>query len=44
MENRLSKWTLTEAQWKIIENYKQAKKPIKPKLERQQQSSSKDVN
>ena len=44
MENRPPKWTLTEAQKKVIENYKQAKKPIKPKMERQQQSSSKDLN
>ena len=43
MENRPTKWNLTEAQKKIIENYKQAKKPIKPKME-QQQSSSKDLN
>ena len=28
MENRPPKWTLTEAQKKVIENYKQAKKPI----------------
>ena len=44
MENRPSKWTLTEAQKKVIEAYKQAKKPIKPKMERPQQSSSKDLN
>ena len=44
MENRPPKWTLTEAQKKVIENYKQAKKPIKPKMERQQQSSLKDLN
>ena len=44
MENRPPEWTLTEAQKKVIENYKQAKKPIKPKMERQQQSSSKDLN
>ena len=44
MENRPPKWTLTEAQKKVIENYKQAKKPIKPRMERQQQSSSKDLN
>ena len=35
MENRPPKWTLTEAQKKVIENYKQAKKPIKLKIERQ---------
>ena len=44
MENRPSKWNLTEAQKKIIEEYKQAKKPIRPKSERSQQSSSKDLN
>ena len=44
MENRPPKWTLSEAQKKVIENYKQAKKPIKPKKERQQQSFSKDLN
>ena len=44
MENRPPKWNLTEAQKKIIEEYKQAKKPIRPKSERSQQSSSKDLN
>ena len=44
MENRPPKWTLTEAQKKVIENYKQAKKTMKPKTERQQQSFSKDLN
>ena len=44
MENRPPKWTLTEAKKKVIETYKQARKPIKPKIERQQQSSSKDLN
>ena len=44
MENRPPKWNLTEAQQKIIEAYKQARKPIKPKTERPQQSSSKDLN
>ena len=44
MENRPPKWNLTEAQKKIIEEYKQAKKPIRPKSERFQQSSSKDLN
>ena len=44
MENRPLKWNLTEAQKKTIEEYKQAKKPISPKLERSQQSSSKDLN
>ena len=37
MENRPPKWNLTEA-------YEQARKPIKPKIERPQQSSSKDLN
>ena len=41
MENRPLKWTLTEAQKKVIETYKQARKPIKAKIDRQQQSSSK---
>ena len=44
MENRPPKWNLTDAQKKVIENYKQTKKPIKPKMERLQQSSSKDLN
>ena len=44
MENRPPKWNLTEAQPKVIEAYKQARKPIKPKIERLQQSSSKDLN
>ena len=44
MENRPSKWNLTDAQKKVIEEYKQAKKPIRPKIERPQQSSSKDLN
>ena len=44
MENRPSKWNLTDAQKKVIEAYKQARKPIKPKIERPQQSSSKDLN
>ena len=44
MDNRPPKWNLTEAQKKVIEAYKQAKKPIKPKIERPQQSSSKDLN
>ena len=42
LENRPPKWTLTEAQKKFIENYKQAKKP--KKIERQQPSSSNDLN
>ena len=44
MDNRPPKWNLTEAQKKVIEAYKQAIKPIKPKIERPQQSSSKDLN
>ena len=44
MENRPPKWTLTDAQKKIIEAYKQAKKPIRPKSEKHQQSSSEDLN
>ena len=44
MENRLHKWNLTEAQEKIIAEYKQANKPNRPESERQQQSSSKDLN
>ena len=44
MENRPPKWNLTDAQKKVIENYKQTKKPIKPKMEQLQQSSSKDLN
>ena len=44
MENRPPKWNLTDAQKKVIENYKQTNKPIKPKMERLQQSSSKDLN
>ena len=44
MDNRPPKWNLTEAQKKVIEAYKQARKPIKTKIERPQQSSSKDLN
>ena len=44
MENRPPKWTLTESQKKVIEAYKQANKPIRPKIERPHQSSSKDLN
>ena len=44
MENRPPKWNLTEAQQKVIEAYNQARKPIKPKIKRPQQSSSKDLN
>ena len=44
MDNRPTKWNLTEAQKKVIELFKQAKKPIRPKMERHHQSSSKDLN
>ena len=44
MENRPPKWTLTEAQKKRIENYKNSNKHINPKAPRQQPSSSKDLN
>ena len=44
MENRPTKWNLTEAEQKVIEAYEQARTPIKPKIERSQQSSSKDIN
>ena len=44
MDNRPPKWNLTEAQKKVIEAHKQARKPIKPKIERPQHSSSKDLN
>ena len=44
MENRPPKWTLTEAQKKVLENYQHEKKTIKPTMERQHQSSSKDSN
>ena len=47
MENRPPKWNLTEAHTKVIEAYKQTPnpKPIKPEIERpQQSSSSKDIN
>ena len=44
MENCPPKWTLTEAQKKLIENYKNSNKHINPKAPRQQPSSSKDLN
>ena len=44
MDNRPPKWNLTGAQKKVIEEYKRAKKPIRPRIERNQQSSSKDLN
>ena len=44
MDNRPPKWNFTEAQKKVIEAYKQARKPIKPKIEQPQQSSSKDLH
>ena len=40
MENLPPKWNLTEAQKKVKKAYKQARKPIKLKIERFQQSSS----
>ena len=43
MENRPPKWTLIEAQKKLIENYKNSNKHINPKAHRQQPSSSKDL-
>ena len=44
MDNRPSKWNLTEAQKKVIEEYNRAKKPIIPRREQNQQSTSKDIN
>ena len=44
MENRPPKWNLTDAQKKVIGNCKKAKIHIKPKMERPQQSPSKDIN
>ena len=44
MENRPPKWTLTEAQKKLIESYKNSNQHINPKAPRQQPSSSKDLN
>ena len=44
MENRPPKWTLTEAQKKLIEIYKNSNKHFNPKAPRQQPSSSKDLN
>ena len=44
MEYRPPKWNLREAQKKVIETYNRAKKPIKPKMYRPQQSSSKQLN
>ena len=44
MDNQPPKWSLTEAQKKVIKLYNQAKKRIRPKMERHQQSSSKDLN
>ena len=43
MDNRPPKWTFTGTK-KTIETYKQAKEPSKPKMERQQQPSSTDLN
>ena len=42
--NRPPMRNLTEDQKKVIEAYKQAQKPIKPKIERPQQSSLNDLN
>ena len=42
-ENHPPKWNLTVAQKKVIEAYKQAREPIKPKKERPQHSSSRDL-
>ena len=44
MDNGPPKWNLTEAQKKVIEEYKRAKRPISPRIQRNQQSSSKDLN
>ena len=44
MQNRPPKWNLTDAQNNVIEAYKHAQKPIKPKTEQPQQSFSKDLN
>ena len=44
MENRPPKWTLTEAQKKLIENHKNSNKHNNPKTPRQRPSSSKDLN
>ena len=44
MENRPPKRNLTDAKKKVMEAYKQARKPIKPNIERPKQSSSKDLN
>ena len=44
MESRPPTWTLTEAQKKLIENYKNSNKHINTKASRQQPSSSKDLN
>ena len=42
MENRPPKWTLTETQQKLIEEYKKSNKPINPRNPKP--SSSKDLN
>ena len=44
MENRPPKWTLTEAQKKLVESYKNSYKYINSEAPRQQPSSSKDLN
>ena len=43
MDNRPPEWNLTEAQKKVFEEYKQGEKPLKSKIERHQQSFSKDM-
>ena len=40
MDNRLPNWNLTDAQKKVIAEYKQDNKPIRTKIEQQQQQSS----
>ena len=42
MENRPPKWTLTETQKKLIEEYKKSNKPINPRTP--EPSTSKDLN
>ena len=42
MENRPPKWTLTETQKKLIEEYKKSNKPINPR--NLKPSTSKDLN
>ena len=42
MENRPPKWTLTENQQKLIDEYKKSNKPINPRITKP--STSKDLN